>query len=32
MFQDTDFEYERAQVNLMRVTGDLEKWATSPGP
>jgi outer membrane protein TolC len=31
MFQDVDFDYQRAQVNLMRVTGDLEKWATSSG-
>jgi outer membrane protein TolC len=32
MFQDTDFEYERAQVNLMRITGELEKWALSSSP
>jgi outer membrane protein len=26
-FQDADFEYQRARVNLLRATGDLEKWA-----
>jgi outer membrane protein TolC len=26
-FQDTDFEYQRARLNLMRATGDLENWA-----
>jgi outer membrane protein TolC len=26
-FQDADFEYERARLNLLRATGDLEKWA-----
>ena len=26
-FQDADFEYERARLNLMRSTGDLEHWA-----
>jgi outer membrane protein TolC len=26
-FQDVDFEYQRARVNLMRATGDLEGWA-----
>lgn len=25
--QDTDFEYQRARLNLLRATGDLEKWA-----
>ena len=27
VFQDADFEYQRARLNLMRSTGDLEKWA-----
>jgi len=27
-FQDVDFEWQRARVNLLRVTGELEKWAT----
>ena len=27
IFQDADFEYQRARVNLLRATGDLEKWA-----
>ncbi len=27
LFQDADFEYQRARVNLLRATGDLEKWA-----
>jgi outer membrane protein TolC len=26
-FQDADFEYERVRLNLLRATGDLEKWA-----
>jgi outer membrane protein TolC len=26
-FQDTDFEYQRARMNLLRATGELEKWA-----
>lgn len=26
-FQDTDFEYQRVRMNLLRATGDLEKWA-----
>jgi outer membrane protein TolC len=25
--QDADFEYQRARLNLLRATGDLEKWA-----
>ena len=28
-FQDADFEYERVRLNLLRATGDLEKWALS---
>jgi len=31
LFQDADFEYQRARMNLLRATGDLEKWAL-PGP
>ena len=26
-FQDVDFEYQRARLNLMRATGELEGWA-----
>jgi len=26
-YQDADFEYQRARMNLLRATGDLEKWA-----
>jgi len=28
-FQDADFEYQRVRMNLLRATGDLEKWALS---
>jgi outer membrane protein TolC len=27
LFQDADFEYRRVRLNLLRATGDLEKWA-----
>ncbi|MGA7567997.1 MAG: TolC family protein [Terriglobales bacterium] len=27
LFQDADFEYERARMNLLRATGELEQWA-----
>ena len=27
LYQDADFEYQRARMNLLRATGDLEKWA-----
>jgi outer membrane protein TolC len=27
LFQDADFEYQRARLNLLRATGDLETWA-----
>jgi outer membrane protein TolC len=27
VFQDADFEYQRVRLNLLRATGDLEKWA-----
>lgn len=26
-YQDADFEYQRARVNLLRATGELEHWA-----
>jgi outer membrane protein TolC len=26
-YQDTDFEYQKARMNLLRATGDLEQWA-----
>ena len=26
-FQDADFDYQRVRLNLLRATGDLEKWA-----
>lgn len=31
LFQDADFEYQRARLDLLRATGDLEKWAL-PNP
>jgi outer membrane protein TolC len=31
LFQNADFEYQRVRVNLLRATGDLEKWAL-PNP
>src|SRR5580765_4005378 len=27
LFQDAEFEYQRVRVNLLRATGELEKWA-----
>jgi outer membrane protein TolC len=27
LYQDADFQYQRARMNLLRATGDLEKWA-----
>jgi outer membrane protein TolC len=27
LFQDADFEYQRARMNLLRATGELENWA-----
>jgi outer membrane protein TolC len=27
LYQDADFEYQRARLNLLRATGDLENWA-----
>jgi len=32
LFQDADFEYQRARMNLLRVTGELEKWAMQNPP
>jgi outer membrane protein TolC len=33
LFQDADFEYQRIRMNLLRATGDLEKWALpNPAP
>ena len=31
LFQDADFEYQRVRLNLLRATGDLEKWALPGG-
>ena len=31
-YQDADFEYQRARMNLLRATGDLEKWALPDSP
>jgi outer membrane protein TolC len=31
LFQDAEFEYQRARLNLLRATGDLERWAL-PSP
>ncbi len=31
LYQDADFEYQRARVNLLRATGELEKWALPDG-
>jgi len=31
LFQDADFEYQRARLNLLRATGDLENWALPGG-
>jgi outer membrane protein TolC len=32
LFQDADFEYQRARLNLLRATGDLENWALTSAP
>jgi outer membrane protein TolC len=36
LYQDADFEYQRVRLNLLRATGDIEKWAlpdaASPAP
>lgn len=32
-YQDAEFEYQRARLNLLRATGDLDKWAyEAPAP
>jgi outer membrane protein TolC len=31
LFQDAEFEYQRARLNLLRATGDLESWALPDG-
>jgi outer membrane protein TolC len=31
LYQDADFEYQRVRMNLLRATGDLEKWALPGG-
>jgi len=32
LYQDAEFEYQRARMNLLRATGDLEKWALPGAP
>jgi outer membrane protein TolC len=32
LFQDADFEYQRARLNLLRATGELEGWALPNSP
>jgi outer membrane protein TolC len=32
LYQDADFEYQRARMTLLRATGDLESWALPPSP
>lgn len=32
LYQDADFEYQRARVNLLRATGELESWALGTTP
>jgi outer membrane protein TolC len=32
LFQDADFEYQRTCMNLLRATGELEKWALQNPP
>jgi len=32
IFQDSDFEYQRVRMNLLRATGELEKWALQNPP
>jgi outer membrane protein TolC len=29
-YQDAEFEFRRARMNLLRATGDLERWALPP--
>ncbi len=32
LYQDADFEYQRVRMNLLRASGDLEKWALPASP
>jgi outer membrane protein TolC len=32
LYQDANFEYQRARMNLLRATGDLENWALPASP
>jgi hypothetical protein len=32
LFQDADFEYQHTCMNLLRATGQLEKWALQNPP
>jgi len=32
LYQDADFEYQRARMNLLRATGELERWALPESP
>ncbi|MFZ1919743.1 MAG: TolC family protein [Terriglobales bacterium] len=32
LYQDANFEYQRARMNLLRATGDLESWALPSSP
>jgi len=32
VYQDADFEYQRARLMLLRATGELEKWALPGSP
>jgi outer membrane protein TolC len=32
LYQDADFEYQRARVDLLRASGDLEHWALPASP
>ncbi|HVM94236.1 MAG TPA: TolC family protein [Terriglobales bacterium] len=32
LYQDTEFEYQRARLNLLRATGELEAWALPGTP
>jgi outer membrane protein TolC len=32
LYQDADFEYQRARMTLLRSTGDLENWALPASP
>jgi len=32
LYQDADFEYQRARLALLRATGELEPWVLPPAP